>query len=186
MRVRVTKHFGDRVLFDGFDFYVEEGSIVRLTGPSGRGKTTLLRIISGLEENEDKSPSDFSGHSFAWVFQEDRLASSAGAYSNIALALGRSVDRRTILAAFAELGLGEPFKKVCQYSGGMKRRLALMRALLSDGQILILDEPFTGLDPDSRALAEAFIAAHRRERTCIIVSHEEEGPLLRADRTVSI
>ena len=73
MRVRVTKHFGDRVLFDGFDFSVEEGSIVRLTGPSGRGKTTLLRIISGLEENEDKSLSDFSGHSFAWVFQEDRL-----------------------------------------------------------------------------------------------------------------
>ena len=98
MRVCVTKHFGDRVLFDGFDFSVEEGSIVRLTGPSGRGKTTLLRIISGLEENEDKSPSDFSGHSFAWVFQEDRLTSSAGAYSNIALALGRSVDRRTILS----------------------------------------------------------------------------------------
>ena len=135
-----------------------------------------------------RSPgNDFAGHTFSWVFQEDRLTDSMSGLSNIRLATRGKVDRATILCAFEELGLDDPSKRVDECSGGMKRRMALIRAMLDDGDVIILDEPFTGLDRDARILACRFIERHRHGRTLLLVSHEDDEVLpIHVDRTVSL
>ncbi len=187
MRGVFTKHYDGRAVLDGFMLEIQEGSVVRIMAPSGGGKTTLLRLVSGLEENECGLENDFAGQTFSWVFQEDRLVGSMSGLSNVRLATRGKVDRATIVSAFEELGLDEPAKRVDECSGGMKRRIALIRAMLDDGRIVILDEPFTGLDRESRQLACRFIARHRHGRTVLLVSHEDDdGLLLDIDRTISL
>ena len=175
MRGVFTKHYDGKALFERFEVELVDGGINRITGPSGRGKTTLMRIMSGLEANEEGGIGDFEGRSSAWVFQEDRLAGSMGAAMNIALAVGRSARDKGILEALSELGLDDAHKRIDEYSGGMKRRVAIARALLSEGEILYLDEPFTGLDAATRALAAAFILRKRNGRTLVLVTHEDDG-----------
>ena len=187
MRGVFTKHYDGRSVLDDFMLDIQEGSVVRIMAPSGGGKTTLLRLVSGLEENECGLENDFAGQTFSWVFQEDRLVGSMSGLSNVRLATRGKVDRATIVSAFEELGLDEPAKKVDECSGGMKRRIALIRAMLDDGRIVILDEPFTGLDRESRQLACRFIARHRHGRTVLLVTHEDDdGLLLDIDRTISL
>ena len=187
MKGTFTKHYDGRAVLDGFTLDIHEGDIVRIMAPSGGGKTTLLRLVSGLEENECGLGNDFSGHTFSWVFQEDRLTDSMSGLSNIRLVTRGKVDRATILCAFEELGLDDPSKRVDECSGGMKRRMALIRAMLDDGDVIILDEPFTGLDRDARILACRFIEHHRHGRTLLLVSHEDDEVLpIHVDRTVSL
>lgn len=187
MRGVFTKHYGDLLLFEDLEVEVLDGAVNRITGPSGRGKTTLMRLMSGLEENEAGPIGDFAAHSSAWVFQEDRLASSMSARANIALAVGKAAGRQRILEALGQLGLEDDGKPVRDYSGGMRRRVALCRALLSDGEVLYLDEPFTGLDSATRALAASFIERYRRGRTLILVDHEdEEEPFLPVENTIAL
>ena len=184
MKAVITKHFGDSQLFDNLVIDIPEGKVTRLCGPSGRGKTTLMRILSGLEKPDEGSDvRDFSGKTFSWVFQEDRLTDAMSAYSNVFFAIGSSADRNEIMSAFKEMNLPDPMQKVREYSGGMKRRVAIIRAFLSDGQILLLDEPFTGLDRDTGLLVCRFIEKHRRGRTMIIVSHEDDEFLPHCDNS---
>lgn len=183
MRAVLTKHYGEKCLFSSFQVDVEPGSIVRIDGPSGCGKTTMLRMLCGLETNEGEERNDFLQSTFAWVFQEDRLCQSMTAWSNMRLALPPSVGKETILSSFRLLSLDDPYRRIDQYSGGMKRRLAIMRACLSDGDIMILDEAFTGLDAVSRRLAVDFILKCRRERTILFVDHSLEDSLPQ-DRTI--
>ena len=216
MRGVFTKHYGDLLLFEDLEVEVLDGAVNRITGPSGRGKTTLMRLMSGLEENEAGAIGDFAGHSSAWVFQEDRLVdfmsaltnitigdfaghSSAwvfqedrlvdfmSALTNITLAVGRTVEKAVVVKALKELGLDDPAKAVGDYSGGMRRRVALCRALLSDGEVLYLDEPFTGLDSATRAQAASFIERYRRGRTLILVDHEDEAePFLPVENAIAL
>ncbi len=178
-----TKHYGDKAVLENFSLETLDGKINRLFAPSGSGKTTLLRLLSGLEENENKEANDFNGKTFAWVFQEDRLTPSMSAYNNVMYAAKASKD--SILEAFNDLSLDEPYKRIDQYSGGMKRRVALIRALLSDGEILILDEPFTGLDKEAQSLACKAILKYQRERTVILVTHEDDEEIsLPVEKTI--
>ena len=187
MRGVFTKHYGGLLLFEDLEVEVLDGAVNRITGPSGRGKTTLMRLMSGLEENEAGSIGDFAGHSSAWVFQEDRLVDFMSALTNITLAVGRTVEKAVVVKALKELGLDDSAKAVGDYSGGMRRRVALCRALLSDGEVLYLDEPFTGLDSATRALAASFIERYRRGRTLILVDHEDEAePFLPVENAIAL
>lgn len=172
MKAVFTKHFDGRTIFENYSLELEKGKIYVLQGPSGRGKTTLLRMISALEENEAGDNGDFSSLKFSWVFQEDRLCSTMSAFSNVYYALGGSCDKAAIIEAFNDLGLDEPYKKIREYSGGMKRRVSLIRAMLADSDMVLLDEPFTGLDARSIFLACSFIRAHQNGRTIMLVTHE--------------
>lgn len=146
--------------------------LTRLTGPSGAGKTTLLRLLLGLETPDAGT---LRGNDLRWaaVFQEDRLLLGLDAEGNLRFVLGRAYDARRAATLLDELGLGTVGKKrVRDYSGGMKRRLALARALLAPCDALALDEPFTGLDADNRAAALRCILRAAEEKCVFLAAHE--------------
>ena len=162
MELRVEhlcKRYGENAVLENITFTARVG-MTRLLGPSGIGKTTLLRILLGLETADSGT---ISPEALRWaaVFQKDRLLEGLDAEGNLRFVLGANYDAAAARALLKELGLGDVGrKKVRDYSGGMKRRLALARALLAPSDALALDEPFTGLDPANRS------AALRRKRSC--------------------
>ena len=156
---QVTKGFGDHVVLQEFSARFPGGQCTCIMGPSGCGKTTLLRLILGLEQPDSGR---ILGQTFpmAAVFQENRLFEDFSALSNVTAVCPR--ERRSEAAQhLTALGLGESLHApVRTLSGGMKRRVAVARAVLAPGEILILDEPFTGLDRDTKG------------RTLLLVTHD--------------
>lgn len=166
-------------LFQNFSMTVSKGERLCLYGPSGIGKSTLLRLMMELETPD-------SGRIFypeklkkAVVFQEDRLLPFTTVLRNLTL-FGSLSDARRHLAAL----------DLCEYenvrpsalSGGMKRRAAIARALTADGDILFLDEPFSGLDRETLARTAAHIVECSRGKTIVMVSHsKDEARLLNAE-----
>ena len=170
----LKKSYDGRPVLDGLSFTVPVG-LTRIAGNSGIGKTTLLRILLGLERADSgtAAPKDLR---WAAVFQEDRLLEQLDAAGNLRFALGAAYDETAARALLAELGLGDAGgKRVRDWSGGMKRRLALARALLAPSDALALDEPFTGLDADNRAAAQRCVARAAREKIVLLVSHEDDA-----------
>lgn len=174
----ITKRYGDKTVLDRVSMKFEKGGVYCLMGPSGRGKTTLLRLIAGLERPDEGEISGVSGVSM--MFQDNRLIPFMSAVDNCALPVK---DKAAASRALTELGLGESLHKpALELSGGMARRVALARALIYEGGTLLLDEPFTGLDKGTANTAAEFIHSMRRGRTLIAVSHSlDEARLLGAD-----
>ena len=146
---------------------------VLLVGPSGIGKTTLLRVLLGLETPDSGT---VNGDKFRWtaVFQENRLLEGLDAEGNLRFVLGANYNAAAAQALLEELGLGDVGKKkVRDYSGGMQRRLALARALLAPSDALALDEPFTGLDAENREAAMRAILRAAETKIVILSTHEE-------------
>ena len=142
-------------------------------GPSGCGKTTLLRILLGLETADSGAVTGLEDCRWAAVFQEDRLLEHLDAAGNLRLILGRECAQAA--AMLAELGLEDAGNRpVREYSGGMRRRLALARALLAKSDALALDEPFAGLDGETRQRARDCLLRHAGERPVLLVTHDEE------------
>lgn len=156
--------------------------ITAIWAPSGAGKTTLLRLLLGLEKPDG---GQLVGTDLRWsaVFQEDRLLEGLDAAGNLRFALGPAYDTRAAEAMLEELGLGDVGSKpVKAWSGGMKRRLALARALLAVSDAVALDEPFTGLDEENRRRAVLCVAAAAETKPVILVTHDRtELNLLRAN-----
>ena len=142
--------------------------------PSGTGKTTLLRILLGLETADSGAVTGMEHGRWGAVFQEDRLLEQLDAMGNLRFVLGPELDPESAAALLAELGLGDVGgKPVRDFSGGMKRRLAVARALLAPSDILVLDEPFTGLDGENRARALACVRRAAAEKPVLLVTHDE-------------
>lgn len=177
----LTKSYGDQVIFSNLTLTLEDGGIYCLMAPSGKGKTTLFRILMGLEQADSGSFSGFREAGIAPVFQEDRLVPGLGAEKNIRLVNPScTVEelRGELLLLLPEDSLKKP---VSEFSGGMRRRVALMRALLSKGKVLLFDEPFTGLDEETRKLAMDYVLKRRNGRTLIFTTHHpEEASILGA------
>ena len=173
MRVEaLCKSYGGRAVLENVSFEAGVG-VTCLMAPSGSGKTTLLRILLGLETADSGAVYDPPAR-WSTVFQEDRLLEHLDAMENLRFALGRDLNEAAALEMLARLGLdGEGNKAVEDYSGGMKRRLALARALLAPSDALALDEPFTGLDGENRERAIACIRRAAREKPVLLVTHEE-------------
>ena len=144
---------------------------VCLTAPSGAGKTTLLRILLGLEQPDRGEVLAPPGTRGSAVFQEDRLLEHLDARDNLRFVLGAvSPEALSLLEA---LGLGDVGgKAVAEYSGGMRRRLALARALLAPCDALVLDEPFTGLDPEIRARCWEQVRRYTAGKSVGLASHD--------------
>lgn len=151
------------------DFYAtyQPGGTYYFTEPSGSGKTTLFRILCGLETADSGRVEPSCSYSV--MFQEDRLCEEYSALKNVEMVLG---DRDRARAALLQLLETEALDKPCaQLSGGMKRRVALVRAMEAKGDCVILDEPFTGMDGDTRARAEQYIRDRQQGRTLLIATH---------------
>ena len=174
----VSKSYGTERVLENISLSFPEGSVSVIYGASGRGKTTLLRIIMGLEAPD---AGELSGvpDSISAVFQEDRLPPEFSPVACVRMTAPKQVTREQITQQLAQLGLAEHIgKPVKLLSGGMKRRVAIVRAMLHDSQLVILDEPFTGMDADTRALSASYILRQLRGRTLIAVSHSPEDAQL--------
>lgn len=166
-----TKQFGEQTVLNDLSVAFKPGESVCVMGASGLGKTTLLRVCMGLEPLNAGRVETEPGAKFSCAFQEDRLAPQLSAAANIGLVCG--VTRETAVQTLARLGLaGEDLvKPSAQLSGGQQRRVSLARAMLAQTDIVLLDEPFQGLDDASRAQAAAFLCETKQNRTLIAVTH---------------
>ena len=171
----LTKQFGEKTLFRDLCLTVE-GPVV-LWAPSGWGKTTLLRILMGLDTPTAGRVRGM-GRAAA-VFQEDRLCPQLTALQNVTLVLPGSEKqyKEQIRADFQQLGMDAAalVLPAARLSGGQKRRTALLRALWAPSDTLLLDEPFTGMDPDTLAAAAALLRTRCGEKPVLLATHDREA-----------
>ncbi|PHR28542.1 MAG: nitrate ABC transporter ATP-binding protein [Desulfotalea sp.] len=152
----LEKSYGGRLLFEGVNLTLSPDEIVGVLGPSGKGKSTLLKIAAGLEKPTG-GMARIDTRRIGYVFQEPRLMPWYSALDNIALALlplgySSSSARQRAGRFLEEMGLGgfeSHFPETL--SGGMKQRVSICRAMAISPKLMLLDEPFIGLDPDLRA-----------------------------------
>lgn len=169
----VSKSFGEKAVIADFSYTFEKGKITVIEGASGCGKTTLLKIIAGLLKAE-KGSVDGIPKRIAFVFQEDRLCEEFSAIGNIRLVCGKEKEKEEILSHLKELSLsGEENKPVKELSGGMKRRVAIARAICFDADLIILDEPFKGLDGALKKNVMDYVLKHTSGKTVICVTHDQ-------------
>lgn len=167
----LSKSYGGTQVFSAFSAVIEAGAVTSIMGQSGCGKTTLLRLIMGLEKPDGGSINGVP-EKISAVFQEDRLCPQLSAVDNIALVTGRRYSRGEIEHELRAVGISDDLNKpVSQFSGGMQRRVALVRAMMAEADLLVLDEPFKGLDDDTRAAVIEYVMARRKGRTLLHVTH---------------
>ena len=169
----VSKHFGNVCVLEDFSATLPRGSRTVVMGPSGCGKTTLLRLAMGLEKPSQGTVT--APEKISAVFQENRLLEAFTPRIAVEMTAAKGVSREDVDECLTALGLGNDLgRPVRDFSGGMKRRVAIARALLAEGSVLILDEPFTGLDDGTREEVAAVILRYLRGRTLLAVTHDEE------------
>ena len=172
----VTLRYGDKTVLDRFSLEVPAGGLTALSGPSGCGKTTLLRVLAGLVKQSAGTVDGVDPSRTAFLFQEDRLLPWRTVGQHITDVLPRA--RRGELAdwlAFAELS-GEENAYPGALSGGMARRLALARCAALGGELLLLDEPFAGVDSQRAAR----IMERLRALNVPVVLASHQAPVLAA------
>jgi NitT/TauT family transport system ATP-binding protein len=148
------------------------GGVHGVMGPSGCGKTTLLNILLGLLPPDAGTVAGVNPNALGAVFQEDRLCERASVGANIRMAAPAFREDGALRPLLAEMGL-EAKTPVFELSGGMKRRVALLRALAAPSELIIMDEPFTGLDEGLKQTAAACIRRRQGGRTLIVVTHSK-------------
>ncbi|HEP1345001.1 TPA: amino acid ABC transporter ATP-binding protein [Streptococcus pyogenes] len=186
----ISKQFGQKTIFDGFNLTVQDGEVLSLVGPSGGGKTTLLRMLAGLESidsgqvfynGEDVGIDHLENRNLlGFVFQDFQLFPHLTVLDNLTLSPTITMGKQKVdakekaLDLLARLGLKE-HAQVYPYSlsGGQKQRVALARAMMIAPQIIGYDEPTSALDPELRQTVEALIVQNREMGiTQIVVTHD--------------
>lgn len=188
----LNKSFGSNKVFDNLNMNFEKNKITVITGPSGCGKTTLLNIISGIEKPDSgEVVSNF--HSISYIFQEDRLLPDLTVYKNIEFVLKStmtSVEMKPVIEKYIDLvKLKEARDKYpAQLSGGMKRRVAVARAFAYRSDLLLMDEPFKGLDDRlKKEIIDEFLRIYRQDkRTVIFVTHDMREAEILGDTIYSL
>lgn len=162
-----------RVLAD-FSLRLPETGAVAVLGPSGSGKTTLLRVLAGLERLDSGEITVRRGTKISMVFQEDRLLPALDVRGNLLAVLGKSAsDRRFADECLERCGLSEASaQRVSTLSGGMKRRVAIARAVAFGGDVLLLDEPFKGLDEALKKKVADFVFEGCSNRLTVFITHD--------------
>lgn len=165
----LTVKFEKTVLHD-ISFTLPQNGVYCITGPSGIGKSTLLNAIAGVVPY---SGTVLAEGKISYLFQEDRLLPWFSALENVRLVLKEHFDRAEYY--IRKFGLSEAAGKLpAELSGGMQRRCALARCFAYDGDILLLDEPFRGLDEGNAGIVREEIEALVKERIILLVTHDSE------------
>ncbi len=178
----LKKSYGNILVFDGLTLSFYSGEISVLVGPSGCGKTTLLRIIAGLEK-PDEGEVIVPFEKIGFLFQEDRLFPWLSAYENVMLVTDGKEN--LVRDLFKKLKLDRFMSRMpAELSGGMRRRVALIRTLSYDPDLFLFDEPTKSLDEESSQLVWSVIIEKVKGegKTAIVVSHSEMEALEIGDR----
>ena len=203
----VTKSYDGQPVLSDLSLEFSSGTFYCMMAPSGNGKTTMFRLILGLEKpdsgvilfgtsagdtgnNDIKASSGMVSKSdpcrirgmrplISAVFQENRLLEGYTAIENLRFALGKRYSSEALTAYLLRLLPEDALSKpVCEFSGGMKRRLSLLRALLVPFDLLILDEPFNGLDSENRKKAAALVRNRAQDKILLFAAHTKEDAAL--------
>ena len=171
----LTKSFHQLKVLDDVTLTFEDNKTYCLMSPSGSGKTTLFRILLGLEQADRGEVTGIQGKRFGVVFQADRLCEAFSPLENVLMTAARGIirenARRELCRLLPEESVDRP---VATLSGGMKRRTAICRALLAPSDIVLMDEPFTGLDKDMRRQVIGYIREKTEGKMLILSTHDPE------------
>lgn len=177
--------FGKRAVLDGIDLTIRAAEFVAILGPSGTGKTTLLRLLAGLDQADEGSLRVAQAKSV--VFQEPRLVPAKRVWQNVVLGQTGAAARQDAIHALQEVGLGQHVDAWPKtLSGGEAQRVALARALVRAPRLLLLDEPFASLDALTRIKMHDLVAQlwARHHPAVVLVTHDVDEAILLADRVV--
>lgn len=185
----VWKSYGGRPVITDFSYRFPEGKTSCIMGESGCGKTTLLRMMLGLEQPDRGEITGVPHGKLGAVFQEDRLCENLSAQANIRLVCREKISEEKLVQVMAAMRLKDTdtdagHKPVRELSGGMKRRIAVLRALMADSECIIMDEPLKGLDEETKLAVIQVIKKYTKGKTLIIVTHDKEEPALFGAQTV--
>lgn len=171
------KSYGAQVVFQDFSCTIAPDSRTCMLGRSGSGKTTLLRMFMGLESPEQGQITGLEGLRSSVVFQEDRLCQQLSVTANLRLPhlhKNTGLTKEMLEEGLRAMGLeGQGDKLACDLSGGMARRVAILRALLLPCDLLLLDEPFSGLDEATKEKTIAFVRNKTQGKTVLWITHNE-------------
>jgi len=193
----LIKTFGKNVVIDDLSFNVEQGETLAIVGFSGSGKSTVLKLICGLIPKD--SGEIITSGDIAMVFQYSALIDSLNVYDNIAFALHERKDLRSkyteqkiktiVRDKLAMVGLaGIEYKYPSELSGGMQKRVSFARAIVTEPDIILYDEPTAGLDPMSSTLIEDYIVRLKEETKAasIVVTHQMSTITRTADKVLML
>ncbi|MDO5023009.1 MAG: ATP-binding cassette domain-containing protein [Eubacteriales bacterium] len=181
----IYKAFENKKVLENFSLSLHKGDIICLMGESGIGKTTLFNIILGLIKPDSGEIID-PFKSISCVFQEDRLLDGFSSLDNLRFVLGDTIDEETLIKECAKLNIDPVTARqdVATLSGGQRRRIAILRALLYPHELLLLDEAFKGLDEHNRNLAIDYIK--QNSDTILIITHDAQECRLFGGRAIQI
>ena len=194
----LTKAFGEKTVIDDVSFEVADGEILAIVGFSGSGKSTILKLISGLVEKDSGEILTGNGE-IAFVFQYSALFDSLTVYDNIAFALHERKElrnkytekeiREIVHEKLSMVGL-KGIEKLypSELSGGMQKRVSFARAIVTEPEVILYDEPTAGLDPIASTLIEDYILRLRKETgaTSIVVTHQMSTIQRTADKVIML
>lgn len=172
---KINKTYGDKQVLKDFTANFQEGTITFIRGESGIGKTSIIRILMGLEGYQSGMISGMDDKEVSVVFQDDCLCDKLSLYKNLRMVLDGQEDKDQDLGGLLDVfGLGAyGHKRVAELSGGMKRRLAILRAILFPHNLMIMDEPFKGLDEENKRLVMGQVGQSLVGKTGIFVTHDK-------------
>ena len=180
----VFKSFDGKPVLEDVSLVIEKGRCTALTGVSGKGKTTLMRIIAGLEEADSGEVIYRERPVCTFVFQENRLLEHKSVIDNI---LSVAPDRKRAEYFLLRTGLlPHKDKKAGDLSGGMKRRLAIARALSFGGDLYFLDEPLRELDEETLKAVAGLIKEEISGKTAILITHDEFSSAFLSDAQIEL
>ena len=183
----ICKSFPGVKALDHVQFELRSGEVMALLGENGAGKSTTIRLLMGALRPDSGTVHGLEGRRLAAVFQEDRLCDNFSAVANIRLVTGRTLPEKAILQHLKELGLSDSVRlPVSQLSGGMRRRVAIARAVCCGPELLLLDEAFKGLDEQCRRDTAAYIRRHTAGASVLCVTHDPEEATLLGGRCIDL
>lgn len=184
----ISKSFDDKIVLKNFSLNIPDKSNICIMGESGCGKTTLLKLILGLEKIDSGKITGVKNKKIYACFQEDRLVENLTAYRNIKIVADKKISKESLIHEFTKIGLDNSVcdSKIRILSGGMKRRIAILRALVVDSDVVILDEPTKGLDDVNKKIVLDYILEKTKDKILICVTHSLDEAKYISDTIVNM